>query len=170
MALRLCHDLGVWTWGLFFRWGTWAWAWQCWHPSRPSSRGTIPCQSEWGAAVMVMRKLGPCSPGLGTGIKFLITSQIMIYPPRNGCCGPFTRVQFRLVWGKNPRFETQMSKPIFPAKRARFERRTDWVGRGRKNRLKRIHFKAASMHSRRGGGGEYLTFGQSWILYSWFYF
>ena len=66
--------------------------------------------------------------------------------------------------GKNPRFVTQMSKPIFPAKRARF----DSLGRHRKKRLKRIHFKAASMHSRQGG--EYLTFGQSWILYSWFYF
>ena len=127
------------------------------------SSGTIPCQS----AVMVMRKLRSCRPGHETGIKFLITSQIMIYPPPNRGCGPFTSVQFqrpRPSGGKNPRFVTQMSKPIFPAKRARF----DSLGRHRKKRLKRIHFKAASMHLRQGG--EYLTFGQSWILYSWFYF
>lgn len=88
-----------------------------------SELGTIPCQS----AVMVMRKLGPCRTGHETGIKFLITSPIMIYPPPNRSCGPFTSVQFqrpRPSGGKNPRFVTQMSKPIFPAKRARFDSRS----------------------------------------------
>ena len=123
-----------------------------WQTSRPSSREQYLVSSRTrGFAVMVMRKLGPCQPGQETGIKFLITSQIMIYPPPNGCCGPFTSVQFQRpgqVGAKTQGLCCDSNVKTHFSRKKSTRARLGSLGHRRKKRLKRIHFNAASMHAR----------------------
>ena len=77
---------------------------------------------------MVMRKLGPCQqPGCGTGIKFLITSQIMIYPqPNGGALDHLQSVQFQsgslawsvAKWGQKPKVCDSNVKTHFSGKKS----------------------------------------------------